>query len=409
MSLCLRLLFIFMLGVSMHAVAQTRGEVFRGLMQKGKAEFKKTEGANYKDAAENFEKAIAMSPGNAEAHYFLAYAYSRMNAPTGEEMDQMDAARVMKCSLELETVIKLEPKYEGEIVILDPYAKLTSEWGSLGMRYWAAGKTDSAKWAFHEGRARGGFSDLILAMNRFVLDQCSANAILLSCGDITTIPIWYLQMIEGYRTDVAVTDLSMLNATWYPRYLSARNLVKFDLPGSILDTMQYGYWQDSVMTIGDFTWTVAPSYMEHYILRGDKVLLSLLRANRFEKDLFFSAPVDPSTLLGLKPFLQPWPLILRFSKDSTGQITGDQYRARLEQLLLLVKGVNKNSHEEMNFIDNIRLGMLAEVDRLVRSGDRDNARRLLKLSDKYVSEQQYPFAQVDFTTYSVNVRALLSR
>jgi len=54
-----------------------------------------------------------------------------------------------------------------------------------------------------------------LALARAYLDSLDKNAIIFTIGDNDTFPLWYLQEVENYRTDVRVVCTTLMQAEWY--------------------------------------------------------------------------------------------------------------------------------------------------------------------------------------------------
>ena len=347
------------------------------------------------------EEAIQINDTNATTHYYLGYAYSGLNAQESRKYSfpNRNKKLCVKASNEMQKVIALDSNF-GAKLTLRPYSKITSEWGSLALRYLYFDKTDSVKWALQQGREKGGFNDFILSYHRVLIDQCDKDAIIFSYGEDSFWNLLYLQYAENYiPKDLSYIDLGLLNTLWYQDLLIKEAKIHFTKPKKNTDNYYLVSYSDTLLTIpiresnSAYLW----SFESHgsnpfYLLYGDIAFRNILFENQFQNPIYFTKGFPIEYTHNLHTNFENQLIIDKFNPFEKSEMKDDDFYKLASKALDLAPQHNKNSKEEKQFIDIIRMGIARRMLYDWSSENNlENARHLMKLIRSKTPSEKYPY------------------
>lgn len=153
-----------------------------------------------------------------------------------------------------------------------------------------------------------------------ILISCEKDAVVFTNGDNDTFPLWYLQNVEGFRPDISVVNVNLLNTRFYIKQLTeGKNIFPVDstiIESSVLGPINIEDPIDIKIAPPNFpvnTYSTSDTLKlsvpgRHFgknnlLLVQDIVMISFLKENRWKKPVYFTSTVAPINLLGSEDYL----------------------------------------------------------------------------------------------------------
>lgn len=172
------------------------------------------------------------SSGFAATQVARGLRYLRRDPERQTELTKSAVAQTPECPEALDSMASLEIHENPERALerLGRAIELAPEWHVPHLGIWnirmVQGEDDLARKEIAQAHAKGAFPQTLMDFAHNLLVGGAEGSILLTNGDNDTYPLFALQAVYGFRTDIAVINLSMLNLPAYAERLVALGVLE---------------------------------------------------------------------------------------------------------------------------------------------------------------------------------------
>jgi len=233
-----------------------------------------------------------------------------------------------------------------------------------------------------------------------LLDTCEENGVLFTVGDNETYPVWCLQEVYGYRSDVTAVNLSLLNLNWYVEQRKNHHGLPISLDDDqivLTDIISSGgeeYQRPARMFLD------RPRGMQTYLVphRGpdggtvtvaDMIVDDIVINNRWRRPLYFSSLPPGSSPLKLRDHAEAQGLLFHLSRENVTSFIDvdrsyDLFTEKYDYRSLGDPGVYRDPGVSRDFVITIGVAAVRNYEGLIAAGDTARAVQLMeKMVDAY--------------------------
>jgi hypothetical protein len=259
-----------------------------------------------------------------------------------------------------------------------------------------------------------------------ILQTCEPNAIIFTGGDNDTYPLWYLQVVEGIRTDVRVVCLALMNSHWYLRQLRdqeprvpvnlndeaierirpimwKKNKVKIPVPEEVrrreMEELRARFESGDERQMPDsITFTLEPTWPPgnpRTLRMQDLMVVRILQVNRWQRPVYFALTVMDRDQIGLNPYLRMDGLALKVMpypvEDIDEQLLRTNVLEKYRYRGLTDSDVYFNI-DAVRLLSNVRQTYLSLARHYLNQGQQEDALFILDEMSKRIVPEVIPYA-----------------
>ncbi len=267
---------------------------------------------------------------------------------------------------------------------------------------------------------------------RNALATLEEGAILFTNGDNDTFPLWYLQIVEGFRTDVRVVNLSLLNTGWYVKQLRDEaptvplaaeftdTMIAESIDGTGDPAFQWRYWGADLWTgteLPPFSIPMRTADGQSYLIQvppvmavplgdgsnernflrvQDRMILEIVRANNWKRPIYFAVTTSRDNFVGLDRNLRMDGLAYRVMDrpQRENAVDTDVLGAKLDIMEKNLRGLDDSGvyydDNIQKLVQNYRSAFIQQAMELDANKQRALALKTLSRMDKALPETVVP-------------------